>query len=139
MKMIYLACPYTHPDIEVRAKRLQAADYYAALLIETGIGAVFSPITHGVRLEPHLSRAKVESHDFWMEQCIAVLRKCDELVVLPLIGWKESKGVKMEIRLANSMQLPVRYIQDTQRKGLYQPNERGLEQLPYASEIVQWL
>lgn len=110
MKLIYLACPYTDPDLEVRAMRLQIADYVAARIVEETGDAVFSPLTHGARLEPHLSRAKVESHDFWMGQCYAILRRCDELIVLNIQGTEESKGVKLEIAMAQLLSIPIVHV-----------------------------
>jgi hypothetical protein len=109
MKMSYLACPFSNPAQEVRAERMFKADVFAARL--TRDYAVFSPITQGPRLEPHLAPSKVKSHSFWMHQCIPLLRKADVLHVLPIDGWRESKGVAEEIALATQMHMPIKIIQ----------------------------
>lgn len=38
------------------------------------------------------------------------LKRCNELVVLMLDGWKESRGVQAEIRIALELGKPVRYL-----------------------------
>ncbi len=49
-------------------------------------------------------------HDFWMTQYLYWMDFCDKLVVLCLWGWKESKGLKQEIRYANSLGIDVKYV-----------------------------
>jgi hypothetical protein len=43
--MIYLACPYTHPNPAVREQRFEAACVATASLMRSG-KTVFSPIVH---------------------------------------------------------------------------------------------
>ena len=43
--MIYLACPYTHPDADIRAFRFEKANQAAAKLMWEG-KFVYSPISH---------------------------------------------------------------------------------------------
>jgi hypothetical protein len=109
MKFSYMASPYTSPAGEVRMQRRELADVFAARLAY--LYAVFSPITHGTRLEPHLPMSKVKSHRFWMDQCIPVLRKADILHVLPIDGWRQSEGVRIEVDLAVQLRMPIRIMQ----------------------------
>jgi hypothetical protein len=38
------------------------------------------------------------------------LRRCDELVILTLDGWRENEGVQAEIRLAHELGEPIRHV-----------------------------
>lgn len=108
--MIYLACPYTDDDEEVRRMRVDAATAAAASLMADG-EAVFSPLTHSVAIEPLLPRDLAHSHTFWMRQDLPVLSGCDRLVVLMLEGWNRSRGVREEIETAESMGIDVEYME----------------------------
>ena len=106
-KLIYLAAPYTDPDQRVSALRAAQAAYAAAMLMSRYGFAVFSPITHGHAVVDHLPLEKAISHEFWMEQCIPVLDRCDELHILRLPGWDRSRGVKYEWDFAVRVHKPI--------------------------------
>ena len=99
MTIIYLACPYTSPYPAVSYERQLLATQAAAVLAEEG-HTVFSPITHGHQLAPYLHPDNLHSHDFWMAQCLPILTKCSLFLILPLPGWRESKGVEVEAQHA---------------------------------------
>lgn len=105
--MIYLACPYTHPDPSIVRKRFEYVTRATGCLMKRGL-VVFSPIT-----QSHLV-AEMEdmpgTWEFWAEQDLAVLKRCDALYVLCLPGWKESVGVTAEIKAADDLGLPVFYL-----------------------------
>jgi hypothetical protein len=72
-----------------------------------------SPYTHPearVRDNIGLKLDREVDHSFWMVQDIAILRKCDRLMVLTLDGWDTSKGVTEEIQLAHRLHMPVTYV-----------------------------
>ena len=104
--MIYLASPYSHPDPTVRDRRYLAACRAAADLLRTGV-TVFSPVVQG-----HvLSRFGLPTDwGFWRRHDCEHLRRCDEVVVLTLDGWRKSVGVLAEIELAREFGKPVRYL-----------------------------
>ncbi len=102
--MIYLASPYSHPDPQVRRMRFEAACRAAARRMEAGL-VVYSPIAHSVPVEAQMFGQ--QPHEFWMRQCVAVLRRCDSLHVLMLEGWEASKGVSEEIRIAEAIGMEV--------------------------------
>jgi len=109
IKLIYLAAPYTDPIPGIRIARTAAATHVAAQIIEKYGYSVFSPITHGHELAQYLP-PDIHSHEFWMGQCLPVLRKCNELWVLQLEGWGRSSGVAEEIAMATEWRIPIRYI-----------------------------
>lgn len=108
--MIYLACPYSHDDPEVRRMRFDAANTMAAILLKKG-DMVFSPLSH---THPILCDKKAEgiSHgwDFWAEFDTKILSVCRILYVIMIDGWKQSKGVIAEIGIAKGLGLPIRGI-----------------------------
>lgn len=102
--IIYLSAPYTDPNRGVMERRAAIITRAAAQLLDQG-HIVFSPVTHGAAVAQHLSGEK--SHGWWMRQCIALLnalatQKDFVLWVLPLPGWRDSRGVTMEISWAQA-------------------------------------
>lgn len=95
--MIYLACPYTHPDPKVREQRFLQVNKTAAKLISLGYG-VFSPISqcHPIAQEGELPT----SWEYWKEYDEKILSICSELCILTLDGWRESKGIQGEVKIA---------------------------------------
>lgn len=111
----YLMTPYSHKSLAVCTQRVVVADAYAAKLMEQG-EIIFSPITHGHRIEPHMSRKG--SQEFWMRQCIAMLKKSNHAYLLPQAGWQESAGVQQELAFCKAAGIPVTVIQCLEDKSL---------------------
>ena len=97
---------YTHPDEVTRNTRVELASIIAAKLMCEG-HVVFSPITHGHQVADHLPPAKLHSHEFWMAQCLPMLEDCDWMMVVPLHGWRESRGVAEEMAFAKVNRIPT--------------------------------
>lgn len=104
--VVYLASPYSYPDPAVREGRFQAACRAAARLIKAG-RIVFAPVVHS---HPIAQYGLPTDWPDWETQDRAHLARCDELVVLLLDGWQESRGVQAEIRIAGELGKPVRYL-----------------------------
>jgi hypothetical protein len=106
--MIYLACPYTHPDELVRMARFRAANLVAAKLILSG-EIVYSPISH---MHPIAEEHKLPIHwTFWKKSDEFFIRACSKVVVLQVAGWDKSYGVMREIELAKELEKPVEYLE----------------------------
>jgi hypothetical protein len=108
--MIYLASPDSHPDPAVREQRFHAACAGAVELIRAGHD-VYCPVVLG---HPLVDYGLPTEWKFWERQARAFLERCDELVVLMLDGWEASVGVQAEIRIADELGKPVRYLDAVQ-------------------------
>ena len=106
--MIYLACPYSHPDPAVRLARFDAANKATAHLMETG-HIVFSPLSHSHPVEQFM--AEIHDTAWWMRQDLAFMDFCDECVVLTVDGWEASKGVTFEANWFRERSRPVRMME----------------------------
>lgn len=106
----YLASPYSDPDPDVRQRRFVDVCRAAARLMARNKVAVFSPVAHGHPIAEH-GEVDALDHGFWMSQCLPFLHAADEVIVLKLDGWRESKGIAHEIAQANLLGIPVRYIE----------------------------
>lgn len=106
--MTYLAVPYSHPDRAVREERFRSANRQAAKMMAGG-QHVFSPISH---THPIAEAGDLPlGWEYWETYDRAILQMCSELVVLMVPGWDQSKGVRGEVAIAESMGIPVRFIQ----------------------------
>jgi hypothetical protein len=105
--VIYIASPYTHESKYIREERFKSVSYYTYLQIKEG-KVVFSPITYGHTLT-YFGDLPTD-WEFWEKLCISFLDKCNELHILTLEGWEESRGIKMEIEYAKKKGIPIKYI-----------------------------
>ena len=105
--LIYLASPYSHQNAGVRFERFRMACEAAGRLIKEG-HSVISPIAHSHPIAT-ICGLPLTWHA-WQMQDVAILSKCDEVVVLRLDGWEDSKGIKAELTYAHNMGIPIRYI-----------------------------
>ncbi|MFO0915248.1 MAG: DUF1937 family protein [Pirellulales bacterium] len=104
--MIYLASPYSHESPAVRQQRYGDACQAVVHLLHAGL-AVFSPIVHS---HPLVSYGLPTDWSFWQRVDQEHLRRCDQMIVLMLDGWEESRGVAAEIDIARELGLPIDYL-----------------------------
>lgn len=108
MKLIYLSSPYTTgPDSP--EKRQADTDKATAWLMEYSGVYIFSPITYERRIKDIYGENK--DWDFWEPRDAAMVAHADEVWVLCLRGWENSRGVNFEINEAKRLGKPVYYIQ----------------------------
>ena len=107
MKVAYLACPYMHENPVIVAARVDLATQKAAELMMEGYN-VYSPLTHSDPIAPFIPEKHQWDYDFWLSRDLQIIRRCvDELHVLCLDGWEESKGVGMELDEAEKLGIPI--------------------------------
>ena len=106
--LFYLASPYTNPRREVVLERVHKVNLAAAHLFKKGY-FVFAPIchTHSIRDCCNFLEGYWE---FWQDYDKKMLSLCDELVILTLPGWTDSKGVIEEIAYAKVLKMPISYL-----------------------------
>ena len=109
--MIYLCCPYSHPDPAIHDHRFRTACRAAAKLMRVGV-VVFSPLSHSVPIVEH-GGLDGTTHEFWMSVDLPLLQRCDELLVVALEGWQESLGVREEIFQAMALRKPITLIDES--------------------------
>lgn len=105
--LIYLASPYSHPQMGVRAQRFEEVCRFTGEAMNAGFH-VFSPIAmmHSVALRCALPG----DWTYWEEYDRKILTVCGEMWVACLPGWKESNGVGAELGIADQLRLPVRFF-----------------------------
>ncbi len=105
--LIYLASPYSDNDPAVVEARYAAALQVVRSLLARG-RLVYSPIVYG-----HVISADggvPTTWETWAAFDSEVLSRCDMVYVLMLPGWMASRGVRAEIREAERLGIPVRYV-----------------------------
>lgn len=106
-ELIYLACPYSDPDLNVRIRRFELVNLAASKLMGEG-KYVFSPISH---THPIAIAGKLPTGwQFWETYDRIILSRCQKLIVLKLAGWDKSTGVTAEIQIAKELNIPIEYI-----------------------------
>lgn len=138
MSIIYLAAPYTHASPRIRAERVELASLAAARLMQLG-HVVFSPITHGHHVADHLPSKLAVQHRFWMDQCEPFMRACSTLIVLPLEGWRTSKGVHEELLHFHIARKPIRFIVPASGEEMFEGDaEASVLFTPFGHELDKW-
>ena len=105
--IIYLASPYSHPEEVIRKARDNAAKKAAGDLMRSGV-TVFSPIAHS----HGIAEAAGIPYDWpgWIKHDLEILRVCQQLWILQLPGWEESRGIKAEVEAALKRGMPIRPV-----------------------------
>ena len=83
-------------------KRGKAAELMAQGLL------IFSPISHTHPI--HLAGNLPGDWEFWKEYDRSFLEWADELWVMRIDGWEQSKGVKAEIEIAKGLKKEIVYL-----------------------------
>lgn len=104
--MIYIASPYSGTEEEMESRYRAVADY-TARMINVGL-VVYSPIVHFHHLSKEYSLPT--DFNFWQNINMGMMNKSNQLFVLCIEGWKESKGVTAEIQHAISKGIPITYV-----------------------------
>lgn len=103
----YLATPYTD-YCQGRETAFRHAAEAAGTLLRRGT-LVYSPITHSHSISEHGHLDPVD-HDLWLGLDLAMLDRCESLLVIQMPGWNESRGVAAEIDHATRTGKPISYL-----------------------------
>ena len=105
MHFAYIASPYTHPKPYIRLRRYRAVMRCIHWSLRNLDTIAFSPILYTHELGTRYSLPP--DADFWLRFNETVLTRCDEIYVLMIPGWQESRGVQMEIQWATERNRPI--------------------------------
>lgn len=107
-KLIYLCSPYSgSPDPAVRLRRFHEVCKKASELMNAGY-LVFSPVAHSHSIA--VGWGLPLDFNYWEEFDRKMIAACDEMYVLRLPGWQESKGVAAEIQIAAELHKPITFV-----------------------------
>ena len=102
--MIYLASPYWHDDSNIRRARAEAAACFAAEMVKQG-EVVFSPVAHGCYIEQALTEEIAV--EIWVKHGLAMVQFAEQMIVLMLDGYEDSRGVQGEVCEAERLDIPI--------------------------------
>lgn len=105
--LYYMASVYTQFPKGLEEAYIEASKC-AATLLKRGMN-VFSPIAHSHPIAVYGSIDKID-HDFWMRLDIAILDECDEMLVVMMPGWRDSRGIAAEIKHARETGKPISFL-----------------------------
>ncbi len=103
--LIYLASPYASDSAAVREARLEAVRFVCGKLVNDG-RIVMSPMVY----TGELAIRGFHPPQGWYAFDLQFLARSDELLVLQLPGWEQSKGVLVEIAAAQTKGIPIRLM-----------------------------
>ena len=107
--MKYLCSPYSHSQPQVMQVRYELALEAVASLTSAGL-CIYSPIVHYHNV--YLTDDRIQpDFEFFREINFDMLRHADELLVLKIQGWAESKGVTAERAHAATLGIPERFLE----------------------------
>lgn len=104
---VYLACPYSHEDPQVREQRFNEANICAGKLMDAGF-IVYSPISHSHPIA--VAHDLPKGWSFWGRIDETFVHFCTAVFILKLPGWEESTGVKAEMELAAKYGKPILFL-----------------------------
>ena len=106
--MIYLASPYSHPNKHIELQRFKRAEAFVADAIRQHL-IIYSPIVYCHQMA--LAYDLPGDAAFWDGFNMNMLRRSDAMWVLQLEGWAESKGVRRELSVAQTLHMTIRHIE----------------------------
>jgi len=108
-ELVYVAIPYTWN----KELSFEIANKVSAILMESGYN-VFSPISHSHNIDYYIT-VKTD-FNFWMEQDLCILHKCDKLIIVRINDKygdeliKNSPGCQKELNLAKELDIPIEIL-----------------------------
>lgn len=124
-KLVYIASPYTHPDVFIREERYRAVVFLCGRLMNQYPDTTFfSPIVHAHFISTQCI-IPVE-WEYWAKQDECMISRCEEVWVFCISGWNSSVGVAAERLLAVKYNLPIRFLSN-QDEGFILTTEEPLE------------
>ena len=109
--LVFIASPVSSKSPDLVQKRIEAAAQFGAWLQEHEGKCPFVAAVHDMAISKHLSQPK--SPEWWRANIGHFLENAESCYVLCLDEWENSKGVALEIEMAQSFGKPVYYYEPT--------------------------
>lgn len=108
---IFVCFPLTHKDNDktIVSHRIETARKYCLELVLRG-HVPFCPGVFGIDIVAADPEVDI-SYGAWEEVCETYIKPCHSFHILMLDGWKESKGVRSEIKKAEAFKVPTYFIE----------------------------
>lgn len=107
--IIYIAGPYSHSNQNVMHARFLEHERYTNKVLYNLLQTPYSPIVH---FHEMAQKYKLPTDAlWWYAHNKRMLHVSQEVHVLMLPGWKESKGTSQEIKWASALGIEVRYVE----------------------------
>lgn len=103
----YLATPYSYPDKTVMEQRYRDAIKITAHLMKQGY-VIFSPIVHNHPIA--LAHNLPTDMEFWYNIDTRILANARGMYVADMDGWRESKGMKLEMDFCDQHGIPYEIL-----------------------------
>jgi len=103
-QMCYIAAPYWSSNEVSRTTRRQLTIQYSMMLTSMGI-LNYSPLLYSEKY-----KNKKVTENYWLTHGKIMVKACNLMIVLMLPGWEDSSGIKGEIKEAEKLGIPVRYV-----------------------------
>jgi hypothetical protein len=97
----------TQEDQRIRQERFEKVNEVTDKLQQAGF-AIISPISQSHPIAIQCNRKGM--FEYWADIDYNIILRCDMVIVLCLLGWKESEGVQKEITFAKQNNIPRIYI-----------------------------
>ena len=104
-ELIYVSCAFGRADPSVREKRIELVSKFCAQKMREGF-IVFCPLVHNYHI---LKYGLPIGWQYWEKFNTELLQRCDRLYVLKLEGWENSEGIRAEVAIARSLNIPIDY------------------------------
>ena len=101
----YVASPYSSDDPAIQQARLTAAIQITGTLVSRG-EPVFSPVIYTATI---LANGHAPPQG-WYEFDIHFLQAATDMLVLHIPGWRDSRGMLLELAFAKARQMPIRHM-----------------------------
>jgi len=122
-KLVYVASPYSvigkidESNEGFLEERWEQVNKFMAHCLDNwgDLYSFFGPISMGHRIHPYMN-PKNQTFEFWvLGQDLPILQRCDELWVLMLDQWQNSRGVQREIYEAEKRNMQIRFWKPEER------------------------
>jgi len=103
--MIFVSSPYSHESARVMEKRFLLTEAFVVHCVKNLGLITFSPIVYMHKMA-EINKLPTDAafyHNFNMD----MLRKCETMFELHIDGWKSSKGMEAERRVARILNIPT--------------------------------